>query len=172
MKPLFLSAVALGCLFLGACASREPLATVPKVDLKRYAGTWHEVARYPNYFQRHCARDVTAEYVAQPDGSIKVTNSCVQADGKTEKVVGRATVVPDSGNAKLKVSFFGPFTGDYWVIALDEKDYSWAVVGHPSRKYLWVLAREPKLPAATYTRILKLISEHGYDTSRLIRSGQ
>lgn len=170
MKPLLSVAAVLVCLFLGACASRPPLATVKRVDLKRYAGTWHEIARYPNYFQRHCAENVTAEYVAQTDGSIKVINSCLQKNGKKEQAIGRATVVPGSGNAKLKVSFFGPFTGDYWVIGLDEKNYSWAVVGHPSRKYLWILAREKQLPSKTYESILQLIRDRGYDTGKLMKT--
>lgn len=156
-------------LWLAGCATNPPLATVPQVDLKRYAGTWHEIARYPNWFQRSCQSEVVADYVPQPDGSIRIINSCRRANGSKETAIGRATVVPNSGNAKLKVTFFAPFSGDYWIIGLDDKNYSWAVVGHPSRKYLWVLAREPKLNDATYEQILQLIRERGYDSAKLIR---
>ena len=154
-------------LLFAGCASRPPLATVPSVDLSRYTGRWYEIAKYPNFFERNCAADTTAEYSANPDGSIKVVNKSIGKNGKPMQVTGRATVVPGSQNAKLKVSFAGPFSGAYWVIGLDEKNYSWAVVGHPSRQFLWILAREPKLPAATYQQILKLVAERGYDTSRL-----
>lgn len=154
-------------LLFSGCASRLPLATVSSVDLSRYAGRWYEIAKYPNFFQRGCAGNTTAEYSANPDGSIRVVNKSIGKNGKPLQVTGRATVVPDSRNARLKVSFGGPFSGAYWVIGLDEKNYSWAVVGHPSRQFLWVLAREKKLPAATYQKILALVAERGYDTSRI-----
>lgn len=155
-------------LILAGCASKDGQSTVPQVDLTRYAGTWHEIARYPNTFQRHCAGRVTAQYIPQTDGTVKVINRCLKSDGTMEEAIGRATVVPNSGNAKLKVSFFGPFTGDYWIIGLDEKDYSWAVVGHPSHKYLWVLSRTPKLSDAAASHIRSLIISDGYDPERLV----
>lgn len=155
-------------LTFGACATKESQHTVSQVDLQRYSGQWHEIARYPNWFQRHCSRSVTAEYIPQKDGSIKVINKCLQADGSTEQAIGRATVVPNSGNAKLKVSFFGPFTGDYWIIGLDQENYQWAVVGHPSHKYLWILSREPKLSSRTYADILTIVRKEGYDSEKLV----
>ena len=154
-------------LLFAGCASRPPLATVPSVDLGRYAGRWYEIAKYPNFFQRGCAGNTTAEYSANPDGSIRVVNKSIGKNGKPVQVSGKAAVVPGSQNTKLKVSFGGPFSGAYWVIGLDEKNYSWAVVGHPSRQFLWILAREKKLPASTYQKILKLVAERGYDTSRI-----
>lgn len=111
---------------------------------------------------------MTAQYIPQSDGSVKVINRCRKADGTMEEAIGRATVVPNSGNAKLKVSFFGPFTGDYWIIGLDEKNYSWAVVGHPSHKYLWVLSRTPKLSEAAETHIQSLIISEGYNPEKLV----
>jgi apolipoprotein D and lipocalin family protein len=167
MKTKFPRAAMLISLLFAGCASRPPLATVPSVDLSRYTGRWYEIAKYPNFFERNCAADTTAEYSANPDGSIKVVNKSIGKNGKPMQVTGRATVAPGSQNAKLKVSFAGPFSGAYLVIGLDEKNYSWAVVGHPSRQFLWILAREPKLPAATYQQILKLVAERGYDTSRI-----
>ena len=154
-------------LLFSGCASRPPLATVPSVDLSRYSGKWYEIAKYPNFFQRGCAGNTTAEYSANPDGSIRVVNKSIGKNGKPMQVTGKAAVVPGSQNAKLKVSFGGPISGAYWVIALDEKNYSWAVVGHPSRQFLWILAREKMVPADTYRQILKLVAERGYDTSRL-----
>ncbi|MCX6970604.1 MAG: lipocalin family protein [Verrucomicrobia bacterium] len=167
MKAIFSAAAMLISLLLSGCASRPPLATVPSVDLNRYAGRWYEVAKYPNFFQRNCAGNTTAEYSARPDGSIGVVNESIGKNGKPMRVAGTATVVPGSGNAKLNVRFGGPISGAYWVIGLDEKNYSWAVVGHPSRQFLWILSREPKLPAATYQQILTLVAERGYDTARL-----
>ncbi len=166
MKKFSLPAMLIGLLFSG-CASRPPLATVPSVDLSRYTGRWYEIAKYPNFFQRRCAGSTTAEYSANPDGSIRVVNRSIGKNGKPMEVAGRATIVPGTHNTKLKVNFGGPISGAYWVIGLDEKDYSWAVVGHPSRKFLWILAREPGIPAATYQKILKLIVDRGYDPARI-----
>ena len=159
-------------LLFSGCASRPPLNTVPSVDLTRYAGKWYEIAKYPNFFQRNCVGNTTAEYSARPDGSIGVVNQSTGKNGKPMKADGTATVVPGSGNAKLKVSFGGPISGAYWVIALDEKNYEWAVVGHPSRRFLWILARDPKLPDATYKKILSLVAASGYDTSRIVVTPQ
>jgi apolipoprotein D and lipocalin family protein len=170
MKSFFSRVAMLAGLLLSGCASRPPLATVPSVDLARYSGKWYEIAKYPNFFQRGCVGQATAEYSANPDGSIRVVNRCAGKDGRTVGVEGRATVVPGSGNAKLRVNFGGPFGGAYWVIGLDETDYTWAVVGHPSRKFLWILARTPELPDATYRRILELVTASGYDVARLRKS--
>ncbi len=167
MKTLFSPAAMLISLLFSGCASRPPLATVTSVDLNRYSGRWYEISKYPNFFQRGCIEGTTAEYSANPDGSIRVVNKSTGKNGKPMQVAGRATVVPGTENTKLKVNFGGPISGAYWVIGLDEKDYSWAVVGHPSRKFLWVLAREPKISPATYQKILKLIVERGYDPARL-----
>lgn len=146
---------------------------MPSVDLTRYAGKWYEIAAYPAWFQRKCAGGTTAEYTPQADGSIRVVNRCRNAAGTMEETVGRAKVVPGTGNTKLKVSFGVPLiTGGYWIIGLDEKDYRWALVGHPSRKYLWILAREPKLDDATYQKIVRLAESRGYDPAKLRRTVQ
>lgn len=160
-------------LLLSGCASRPPLGTVPTVDLRRYEGRWFEIAKYPNWFQRGCSSDTTAEYTAQPDGSIRVVNRCRQANGEFREATARATVVPDSGNSKLQVRFRGsPVAGAYWIIGLDQKNYSWALVGHPSRKFLWILAREPRLDTATYKKITALAEAAGYNADRLERTRQ
>lgn len=171
MKSILSRAAMLAGLLFSGCAARPPLASVPSVDIARYSGKWFEIAKYPNFFQRGCVGQATAEYSANPDGSIRVVNRCAGKDGRVVGVEGRATVVPGSGNAKLRVNFGGPFGGAYWVVGLDEKNYSWAVVGHPSRRFLWILARTPDLPDATYRQILELVVRSGYDTGRLQKSG-
>lgn len=158
-------------IILAGCATKPPLQTVQHVDVGRYAGKWHEVARYPNFFERNCTGNITAEYTPLPDGSIQVVNACQNKKGEMERITGKATVVPGSGGAKLKVSFWGPLRGDYWIIGLDEKNYSWAVVGHPSRKFLWVLARTPTLPEPTAQHINELLVQQGYDPSRMVCGG-
>ncbi len=169
MKLLVLAAL---CLALGACATSNPPSTASRVDLKQYAGEWHEIARFPTWFQRDCARAVTATYTLKEDGTVKVDNRCIAENGETKRSVGTARVVPESGNSKLKVSFFWPFEGDYWILALDEKAYEWALVGSPSRDYLWVLAREPAISDALYERILAEAVARGFDATKLERTPQ
>lgn len=168
------TAIALGVIFsLAGCASRSDLPTVAAVDLDRYQGRWYEIARVPNSFQRHCAGDVTAEYTAQPDGSIRVVNRCVREDGSSEQAVAKAKAVRGSRNAKLRVNFGIPFaTGDYWILALDERDYQWSLVGHPSRKYLWILSRTPTMDDALYKRIVARAVALGYDAGQIERTPQ
>lgn len=138
------------------------------VDLNRYAGTWYELGRYENRFEKGC-EGVTAEYAWQEDGTISVINRCHQGkvDGPLDTAEGVAKIVPHTANTKLRVSFFGPFYGDYWV--LDHgKDYSWSIVGEPTGRYLWLLFRKPhpseKLKKHVWARAKAL----GYDTT-LIR---
>lgn len=150
---------------------RQPLQTVNSVDLERYAGTWYEIARYPNRFQRDCAGDVTALYEVRPDGSVRVTNSCAEPDGTTKTAKASAKVVDRETNAKLKVTFFWPFSGDYWIINLGP-NYEYAVVGEPGRDYLWILSRTPEMDEATYNVLLERIARQGYDPGRLVRTPQ
>lgn len=157
-------------LILSGCSSRPPLQTAHNVDLSRYAGRWFEIAKYPNFFQRACVSDTMAEYSPLPDGSIRVVNSCRKKDGTLQRVTGTAEVVPGSGNARLKVGFGGPFKGDYWILDFDRKDYSWALVGHPSRQFLWILARTPEIPQATYDKIVASAVRQGYDAGRIERT--
>lgn len=173
MKAIFRQPAMLISLLLAGCATRPPLATVPFVDLNRYGGLWYEIAKYPNWFQAKCAGDTTAEYSAGPQGSILVLNRCHRANGAPCQVQGRATVVPGSGNAKLRVRFPGsPFAGDYWIIGLDEKNYTWAVVGHPSRQFLWILARQPQISAQIEESIFSLVEKQGYSRNRIVPTAQ
>ena len=155
---------------LGA-ASAPPLQTVQHVDLDRYTGRWYEIARYPNRFERKCDHAVTAEYSKRPDGKIRVVNACVTSTGKIEKSDGFAKIVDTSTNAKLKVTFFWPFYGNYWIIDLGEK-YEYAVVGEPSRQYLWILSRTPMMQDTLYEKILRQIAANGYEPQKLVKTNQ
>jgi apolipoprotein D and lipocalin family protein len=144
---------------------------VPAVDLGRYLGTWYEVARLPMWAQDNRAvacEEVTATYTARPDGRIGVLNRCVNAlDGDAPRgATGTAYAVAGSGNARLRVSFFWPFYGNYWVLGLDP-DYRWAVVGEPSRRWLWILSRTPLLPPEELERAKAIAREAGYDLAPL-----
>jgi len=173
MKTLIILAVATVLTAGFACraamaASASPLKTVEYVDLNRYVGTWHEIARYPNSFQKGCL-DSTASYVLREGGDIQVVNSCRDAeDGRTRQAKGRAWVVDKTTNARLKVSFFWPFRGDYWIIDLGT-EYEYAVVGTPNRKYLWVLSRTPVMDDAVYAAIMERVRQLGFDPGRVVR---
>lgn len=143
----------------------KPVASVPAVDLARYAGKWYEIAAFPMFFQRQCVGDTTAEYSLRPDGEVGVRNRCRTADG-FDQVEGKAWPVEGGGNARLKVSFFWPFRSDYWVIGLDG-DYRWAVVGNPNREYLWILSRTPELPKPLLDQALQAATLQGFDLGRL-----
>jgi len=154
-----------------ATAATPPLETVRHVDLNRYTGRWFEIARYPNSFERKCARDVTAEYSMKENGAIRVVNACVTATGKIDRSEGTARVVDASTNAKLKVTFFWPFYGKYWIIGLGDQ-YEYAVVGEPSREYLWILSRTPVMQDAVYENILRQLAASSYDPGKLVRTPQ
>ncbi len=174
---LFAATAALITLGLAACSVPEPTEATPRpvasVDLARYAGLWHEVARYPNAFQDtsrvRCA-DTTAFYTPRADGRVGVENRCRNAladDAAPVRVArGVAYAVDGSNNARLRVSFFWPFFGDYWVIGLDP-GYRWAVVGSPRRDYLWILSRTPDMAAADRAAAEAVIRREGFDPGRL-----
>jgi apolipoprotein D and lipocalin family protein len=150
----------------------NPPDVVPFVDVNRYAGLWYEIARYPNTFQEGCVGS-RATYTVREDGKITVLNECYDRtfQGELRSVRGTARVSDRETNAKLKVSFFWPFSGDYWIIDLGDS-YEYAVVGHPKRKYVWILGRTKKMDPETYRKILARLREQGYDTSRLILTPQ
>jgi apolipoprotein D and lipocalin family protein len=172
-----LSIFASGALLMAAAAysfaksGGSDLTTVASVDLNRYLGKWYEISRYPNQFQRQCVGDTTATYTLREDGKITVLNSCRKANGNLDDAQGTATVADKKTNARLKVTFFWPFSGDYWIIGLDP-DYRWVVVGEPSRRLLWILAREPHMSDADYNQAVSIAREKGYDTGKLIMTLQ
>lgn len=150
-------------------ASTQDLQTVPFVDLHKYAGKWYEIASYPQRFQKGCT-NTTAEYTLSDKGYVIVTNRC-KRNGKQSSIKGKAFVVKNSGNAKLKVQFFWPFRGKYWIIDLAD-DYSYAVVSHPNRKYLWILSRKPYLENAVYEQIISRLKQKGFNLDKLNRTEQ
>jgi apolipoprotein D and lipocalin family protein len=163
----------LAACLLAACSPAGPVgnASVPQpaksVDVERYLGRWFELGRYENRFERGCEA-VMADYSLRPDGLVKVANTCNAGgvDGKERVAVGRAKIVPGSGNAKLRVSFFGPFLGDYWILD-HAPDYSWSIVGEPSGRYLWILTRS-KTPSEPVRRKLENRARSlGYDVTML-----
>ncbi|MFN3303826.1 MAG: lipocalin family protein [Roseateles sp.] len=165
-----LARLILACAPALAAADTPPLPTVAQVDLARYAGAWYEIALLPNRFQRQCVADTQARYWL--DGErVEVLNRCRRADGSVEDIQGHAKVVQGSGNARLRVTFFWPFYGDYWVLALDA-DYRHVLVGAPSRKYAWVLSRTPQLDEATLQALLDRAGELGFDKTAFRRTPQ
>ena len=162
--------------FIFSCAGTDknnsPLTVVDSVDLQRYLGKWYEIASYPAWFQKGCTGS-TAEYSLLPDNKIQVVNRCHKnsLEGPLKESIGKAEVVDTTTNAKLKVWFFWPFKGNYWIIDLSP-DYQWAVVGEPSRKYLWILSRTPTVDEAVYQEILERLPQKGYDPAKLRRTDQ
>lgn len=164
---------------LANAASSQIVEAVSSVDLSRYAGKWYEIARLPNRFQNKCAGEVVAAYSLLEGDQLKVVNECRQENGQTISAEGEARLADKSGpNSKLKVRFAPAWLswlpmvwGDYWIIDL-APEYSFAVVGSPDRKYLWILSRTPQLEDAIYRRIVKQTAAKGFDVSRLVRTRQ
>ncbi len=166
-------------LALAACsrpAAGPSLEPVADFDLERYLGTWHEIATIPSWFQRACVRDTTATYGPAPEdpGWIAVRNACRTASGEEKVAEGRARFTGPPDRGALEVTFLGVLggwlwaaSGDYLVIALDP-DYRWALIGHPSRDYAWILARGPSLPDATLAALRERLLKVGYDPCRLV----
>lgn len=152
----------------------SPVKTVDYVDVERYMGKWYEIASYPQWFQKDCTA-VEANYRLKEDGEVEVINRCrlLKPDGELKEAKARAWVVDQSTNAKLKVQFFPkwpkiPFiAGNYWVIMLDERDYSYAVVSDPKKETLWILARSKELSAESLEYIFDELDKRGYDLNRL-----
>jgi apolipoprotein D and lipocalin family protein len=179
MKPIFSFFCILFSLVQVSAQPRtdQSVHVVPSVDLSRYTGTWYEIARLPNRFQNDCVGDVTATYTLLENGEIRVVNRCGKENGEVTQVEGRARQANENGpNSKLEVRFapaflsFLPFVwGDYWIIDL-APDYSYAVIGGPSREYLWILARSLKMDDETLKGILDHVHQQGYQTDALIRT--
>lgn len=179
--PLAIVTAVLVCLVAG-CAGTElknPPATVKAVDLARYAGLWHEIARLPMWAQRNCIHS-TAEYHVRDDGKVRVRNACVTKDGGQISIDGEATVVDHEHHAKLNVVFdqwaaklVAWFTssvqGNYWILRLDQ-DYQWVVVGTPDREYLWILSRSKVMDEALYQDLLEYVRQQGFPVERVIRA--
>ena len=150
-----------------AALNTQKLQTVRYVDLNKYAGKWYEIASYPQRFKKGC-HCTTAEYTLSDKGYVIVENRCNRGsiNGKQSYIKGKAFVEKNSGNAKLKVQFFWPFKGKYWIIDLAD-DYSYAVISHPNKKYLWILSRTSKMDGTIYQQIISRLEEKGFDLSKL-----
>ncbi len=148
------------------------LKTVEHVDVERYMGTWYEIAKFPQRFENGLV-GVTATYTLLPNGKVRVMNSGHEGSfgGKLRTAQGKAWIIDPRTNAKLKVSFFWPFAGNYWILELG-KDYEYSVVGDPSRKYLWILSRTPQMDETTYIGLLKRLQGMGFDMSKLEKNPQ
>ncbi len=166
-------------LMAAANTSSVPVQAIARLDRKRYLGTWHEIARLPVFFERHCDRKVIAHYSANGDGTIKVHNVCTREDGRTIAADGLVRSGRRRKPAELKVRFapwwlgWLPFVwANYWVIALDVQDYRWAMVGEPRRKYLWILSRDPSIDRVTFENLKARAQDMGYSLAPLIVSGE
>lgn len=149
----------------------SPPETVNQVNIEKYAGKWYEIATIPARFQKNC-KCTSAEYTLTGKDYIKVYNRCVSTkDGKVKDITGKAFPVKNSNNSKLKVQFFWPFRGNYWIVDL-ASDYSWAVVSDPSRKYLWILSRNKQMENEKYKKITSTLQERGFDLTNLKKTKQ
>lgn len=171
MKSLFLSILSFIFYSCSSTASKQELKTVKNVDLNKYLGTWYEIVRLPAWFEKDCF-GVSATYELRNDGKIKVLNKCFKnsLNGKVKEAVGKAWIVDKFTNAKLKVTFFWPFAGNYWIIDLDDKNYEYAVVGEPNRKYFWVLSRSKIIEDNLLNNLLAKAKQQGYNLDQLIKT--
>lgn len=151
----------------------EELETVPYVDVQKYMGVWYEIASFPNRFQKGCNCTMADYKFNKEKGYVQVTNSCRKGSpsGDIDVATGKAFFADKETNAKLKVQFFWPFKGKYWIIALAD-DYSYAMVGHPNREYLWILNRMPAMEEDVYQKLVAIAKEKGFDISYLQRTDQ
>ena len=167
------------CMSVAAQAKDKPaLKSVANVDLKRYAGKWYEIAKYPNKFQKQCVANTTANYTIKANGRIEVRNECVLKDGKIETAIGEAKINDKTTNSKLKVRFapralsWLPFVwANYWIIDLD-KDYEYVAIGEPKRNYFWILSRKPMLDDASYQNILRRAESMGFNPAKVEKTPQ
>jgi apolipoprotein D and lipocalin family protein len=158
--------------------AQAPVAAITNLDVARYQGVWYQVALIPNKFQAMCVADTTATYSPLPSGRIQVLNRCRNSTGAMTEALGEARFLDSrrAGEAKLQVRFAPAWLswldsvwGNYWVMALDA-DYQWALVGEPSRQFLWLLSRSPKLDAALQERIFATAVAHGYNRAQIALS--
>jgi apolipoprotein D and lipocalin family protein len=190
MKPMefkisvvvLLAAGAIACSQLpftsASSGNNPPLTTVAALDVPRYMGSWYEIAKYPNKFQKKCAAETRAEYKPMPGGTVQVTNRCKKADGSIDEAVGEARQLGDATSPKLQVRFAPAWLalipwvwGNYWVIDLDPA-YQLAAVSEPSREYLWVLSRTPTVSKEAYDALLARLKAQGFELERLERTLQ
>ena len=159
-------------MFSGISHSQRLPEVVSSVDLNRYKGLWYEIARLPNWFEKKL-KCSSATYTLREDGKIAVVNTGYYLKDPTKSTSSHGVAwIPDKNSpAKLKVQFFWPFSGDYWIMCLDQ-EYRYVLVGEPSFKYLWILSREKKMDESTYLMLLQKAIQNGYDVKSIIRVEQ
>ena len=177
MKSLILM-IMLSSLALAAVANESELRTIPALDVPRYMGTWYEIAKYPNRFQKKCVKDTRAEYALLANGTVQVTNRCTMDNGEVDVAVGSGRQVGDSRSPKLEVRFAPEWLslipwvwGDYWVIDLDP-GYQLVAVSEPKREYLWVLARTPTVNPRAYEELVARLEKKGFDSRKIVLTRQ
>jgi apolipoprotein D and lipocalin family protein len=172
MKAVLLSLT----LVLAICLlqAKTPVKTVPSVDLQRYLGKWYQIAYFPTTFQPNKGGMVTAEYSLDKKGKIRVVNTSYKDDeGKEVRDVATAKAwAVDKSNARLKVKFVWFASGNYWIVKLDDKNYSYSVVSDPSRKYLWILSRTPAMDKTVYNEIKDFLLKNGWKLDKLALTGK
>ena len=156
---------------LAVALAAAPLETA-SIDVERYLGTWYEIARYDHFFERDCV-GVTATYSRLEGNDLRVINQCVKGtlEGPQKKVSGKAWIPDAKETGKLKVQFFWPFSGHYWILEV-APDYSWALVGDPDRKSCWILSRTPQVDEALYATLTQKLKDRGFEPDKLLRVAQ
>jgi apolipoprotein D and lipocalin family protein len=182
-RNLFFSLLGVLLFSLGATQANaqqdtQSVRTITALDVPRYLGTWYEIAKFPNWFQKKCVSNTKAVYTAKPDGNLRVLNSCSTANGEISEAEGLARQIGPKDSPKLEVRFapewlsFLPMGwGDYWVIDLDSR-YQVAAVSDPRREYLWVLSRTPQLDPKVYDDLLQRLKQQQFDIQKLERTSQ
>lgn len=170
----WMSAIGVSVTTAHATEQAPALQTIERVNLQRYMGVWHEIARYPNRFQRQCVGPSSATYALQSDGTVQVLNRCQTREGQWDEALGQARQLGGPESARLQVRFapawlsFLPMVwGDYWIVALGD-DYDWVVVSEPRREYLWVLSRQPGWSSAQQEAMKARLQQLGFDPARLM----
>lgn len=164
IKRLNILTLLAGIVFIGGTVMANNLKAVTPFSVKRYLGTWYEIARLPAWFEEGMTQ-VTATYTLKKNGTVKVENAGIR-NGKPKKAIGKAKLSTDNNHGNLKVSFFLWFYADYTIIALDTLTYQYALVASSS-KYLWILSRTPQLDKEIVDALVKKASEMGFDSSKL-----
>jgi len=170
----FAACIALAGLFASwGVFAAPPLPTVGALDVPRYMGTWYEISKFPNWFQKKCVSNTRAQYSMRSDGSLQVVNRCKLASGDMDEAIGAARQIGNASSPKLQVRFAPQWLsiipavwGDYWVIDLDD-NYQWVAVSEPGRAYLWILSRTPRMDAQTYASLIARLSGLGLDVQKL-----
>ena len=170
--------ISLSATHANAQQDTQSVRTITALDVPRYLGTWYEIAKFPNWFQKKCVSNTKAVYTAKPDGNLRVLNSCSTANGEISEAEGLARQIGPKDSPKLEVRFapewlsFLPMVwGDYWVIDLDSQ-YQVAAVSDPRREYLWVLSRTPQLDPKVYDDLLQRLKQQQFDIKKLERTSQ